>query len=281
MIAVVDLIFPIEKSKAVVGVIDQEYYKAGDSALEVKANFLTTQSFRPNQPKLDKISLNLRNTAGTINCGVSKYNGNDWDPVAFINDQVAVNGWNTFDFNDFDVTVGARYKIWLESTSDLTKWYYGSGNPYPNGTAAWGQFGVSQPDIDFQFRTYGYGPEVPAVVPVPAPAVVVQPKVELDQSAPKTLPVTSVDDTAIVPEDSQIITNSDNNKNPAEDSIKTDQKESASIGEPVDVPVLPIEKYSWVNIYTIIGSLAMVALLGLLIYLVMKRKKKEKQRQNN
>lgn len=153
----------IPKASAV-SVIDQEYYKSGDGSLAVKSHVMTTQTFRPGQPSLDKVAVNLRNTSGTANIVISKFNGVDWDPLTYINGQAIVDGWNTFDFADLEVTVGGRYSIRLDASTYDTQWYYGTGNPYVNGYAIWDQW-VDQPDSDFHFRTYGYGPEVPAEQP--------------------------------------------------------------------------------------------------------------------
>jgi hypothetical protein len=267
----------VPNATATSGVIDQEYYKTGDAVLDIKANIATVQSFRPNQPTLDKVSVNLRNPAGTVGCGVDKYNGNDWDPVKFINGQTAVSGWNTFDFEDFGVTVGGRYRIWLEASSDSTRWYYGSGNPYDRGQASWGQFYTDYPDNDFHFRTYGYGPEVPAVNPTPdatpAPTITVTtPATQTPDSTtttstdPNETPVTAVAE----PIDGEDSTASD---------IKTDQAEN-----PDDIKTFELaqqeKKNSQINLFLIIGSVIVLGLTGLLIYLLIKRKKKEQQKLN-
>lgn len=141
--------------------IDQEYYKAGDGSLAIKPQAIAVQSFRPSMSNLDKVQINLTNTKGTGSCGYDKYNGSDWDPVKYINNQALVDGWNTFDFEDKDVTVGARYRIWFQASDNDTQWYYGTANPYgpyPNGSASWGPGYTSHPDTDFQFRTWGTNP---------------------------------------------------------------------------------------------------------------------------
>ena len=277
LLGLVVLLTPNQNVLATVGVIDQEYYKSGDSAQLVKANFLTMQSFRPGQPKIDKISVNLRNTAGTINCGVSKYNGNDWDPVIFINDQVAVNGWNIFDFNDFDVTVGGRYRIWIEASSDLTKWYYGTGNPYANGTAVWGQFSESQADLDFHFRTYGYGPAVPEPTVSASPSVQVTSAVSTDPQSPNSssVPVAPTSTVTVTPasdsaDNDKSVSNSNSQSTQKSDSAKVSNTKLDSVETQVE------EKSVWLSTFNIICGSILLVLIGFLVFLLIKRRKATK-----
>lgn len=281
------LLTPNQSVLATAGVIDQEYYKSGDAAQLVKANFLTMQSFRPGQPKLDKISVNLRNTAGTINGGISKYNGSDWDPVAFINDQVAVNGWNTFDFNDFDVTVGGRYRIWIEASSDLTKWYYGTGNPYTNGTAVWGQASTSQTDLDFQFRTYGYGPAVPEAKVSTSPSAQVTSSAPSDSQSSNatTTPVqTTVTASATPVSDSVNIADVADTANDKDKAVSSNTplgqtiEDSAIKNTQLDISVTEVEGEStWLSRFNIICGSILLVLIGLLVFLLIKRRKIVKQ----
>lgn len=142
--------------------IDQEYYKATDGSLAVKSNVVILQSFRPmTYSTMDKIDVNLRNASGTVGFVLKKWNGEDWDPIRYINGQPAVNGWNTFDFEDVAVVVGARYCITLEASSYDTQWYYGQlapNGPYPNGFAQYGGNYTDYPEKDFHFRTWGTDP---------------------------------------------------------------------------------------------------------------------------
>lgn len=285
-LGLVVLLTPNQIVLATAGVIDQEYYKSGDATQLVKANFLTMQSFRPGQPKLDKISVNLRNTAGTINCGVSKYNGSDWDPVAFINDQVAVNGWNTFDFNDFDVTVGGRYRIWIEASSDLTKWYYGTGNPYPNGTAVWGQASTVQTDLDFQFRTYGYGPAVPEVKVSATPSAQVTSSVSSDPepSSVTTAPAQTMTVASATPiSDAVDAANTANTTNDKDKTVSSDESTNKIINDKaiknnqLNLSLAEVEEEStWLSTFNIICGSILLVLIGLLVFLLIKRKKNVK-----
>lgn len=141
--------------------IDQSYYKAGDGSLAIKAQSIAVQSFRPLLSNLDRVEVNLANANGTANCGVDKYNGTDWDPVRYINGQTVVDGWNTFDFEDVNVTVGDRYRIWLEVSTTDTQWYYGTqepNGPYDRGAASWGPGYTLHANTDFHFRTWGTDP---------------------------------------------------------------------------------------------------------------------------
>lgn len=142
--------------------VDQEYYNATDGSLAIKSNVVILQSFRPmTYSTMHKIDVNLRNASGTVGFVLKKWNGEDWDPIRYINGQPAVNGWNTFDFEDVAVVVGARYCITLEASSYDTQWYYGQlapNGPYPNGFAQYGGNYTDYPERDFHFRTWGTDP---------------------------------------------------------------------------------------------------------------------------
>lgn len=145
--------------------VDQSNTTGGDS-ISIKDEFVARQAFRPAMSTLTHVKVNLSQASGTINCIVSKYNGTDWDPLMFINDQVAAAGWNTFDFPDTAMTVGGRYRIELAADNSFTRWFYGTQatdpDLYSRGYATWGLTAELTPinhlDSDFQFQTWGTDP---------------------------------------------------------------------------------------------------------------------------
>jgi len=155
LIPVICLFWTVAKTKAD-SEVDQQNI-TGTGALAINSHPVSSQSFRPAKSKFDKAAINIMNPAGTLNCIIEIYNGEDWDPIKYINSQAAVDGWNTFDFADFDLTVDARYRIVIDASDVHPLWYYSEANPYPNGYA----YSSAWPDDytkDFQFKTYGYDP---------------------------------------------------------------------------------------------------------------------------
>lgn len=262
--------------------IDQEYSKSGDASLAIKSHPLTLQSFRPTKPKLDKVSVNLTNTAGTVNLGVSKYNGSDWDPVTYMNDKVVTDGWNTFDFADIDVTIDGRYRIWLDASMSDTQWYYGSGNPYSRGSAYWDQY-TSYPDNDFQFRTYGYSTDIPIIIVTPTvePTVEKTPDVVVTASLnPSTTTTTTDTNTSSVTTGETASPDSvvSPGLSPTPSLTQADSSAEKSSLTPSGVQSSKLVKdYSAINSFTITGSLIILILAGILAYLLVKRKRKEKK----
>lgn len=148
-----------DKAWAVTSSVDQSNTTGAGNVAIYSGYGRFGQTFRPSKSKLDKVSVNLLDPAGQINCFIKKFNGSDWDIVAQIYNQNVVDSWNTYDFDDIDVTVGDRYQIQIVSNSTSPKWYYSDQNPYPNGYAIWQT--QDKLDWDYQFKTYGYNPDDP------------------------------------------------------------------------------------------------------------------------
>ena len=71
--------------------------------------------------------------------------------------QAAIDGWNSFDIPNIDVTVGQTYGIYLNASTTTSQWSYKDSNTYVNGKAFWDT--TADNNKDFGFKTFGIGEE--------------------------------------------------------------------------------------------------------------------------
>ncbi|MCX6806675.1 MAG: hypothetical protein NT135_00925 [Candidatus Berkelbacteria bacterium] len=153
------LMLPIGKVSAASEVIEQ--YTGGTGSSTISESTRTLQSFRPSKSKLDKIQVEVTAQGGTrtINCSIKAQVSGEWQDLVSCGSQNQASGWMTFDFTDTDVTVGARYAIFLNSSGNgsypLWKWDQNSGT-YPNGYAI--HESTEYLNGDYNFKVWGYNP---------------------------------------------------------------------------------------------------------------------------
>jgi len=154
------LVFPKNQAQAS-SEVDQQY-TGGTSSAAITEDTRTWQSFRPSKSKLDKIEVEVIAQGGTrtINCKIKQYTQEGYQDIADCGSKNQTTGWMTFDFDDINVTIDARYAIALSSSGSgsypLWKWNSNSGN-YSRGYAVYQA--TDYPNGDFNFKTWGYNPE--------------------------------------------------------------------------------------------------------------------------
>lgn len=138
-------------------VVDQSN-TTGTGSLRIATGARMAQTFRPAYSNLDKVEIEISGAVAgsTLDVHLSELQGEGWSTLTTLTGQGVSNGWNTFDFTDQSLTVGARYAIFVYDYTDSPKntsmWKYATGNPYDRGYAVWQT--TDQEDWDFNFKTY-------------------------------------------------------------------------------------------------------------------------------
>jgi hypothetical protein len=138
--------------------LDQEN-TSGAGSLLISTGSRMFQIFKPSLNRLDKVTIEIIDPAGTLSCTIRKPGAEGWEEIAGVSDQAAVDGWNVFDFSDIAVTPETDYAISITGSYG-PKWKYGISNVYTRGYAVWQSSDYAT--WDYNFQTYGYNVSTPS-----------------------------------------------------------------------------------------------------------------------
>jgi len=132
----------------------------GQASLAISSKQRMAQRFLPSMTGLSKVDIELANVVGNkkVSLRIRHKTGDIWDDadVANITDQVAINGWNTFDFADVTVIKDGWYGIFVTADAGPQWMYHKGSSTYTRGYAIYDS--VEYPDDDFNFKTWGTDP---------------------------------------------------------------------------------------------------------------------------
>lgn len=139
--------------------VDQQY-TGGGASLAISSKQRMAQRFLPSMTGLSKVDIELANVGSNqkVTVTIRHKTGLNWDTadIAKVNNQIATNGWNTFDFDDVTVTKDGWYGIFVDADAG-PQWKYNNGpSTYPRGYAIYDS--DEYMDADFNFKTWGTEP---------------------------------------------------------------------------------------------------------------------------
>ena len=154
----------VQPTAANVSQLDQQN-DTGIAALRICTGSRMMQYFKPTLNRLDSVAIKVADASGNLSLTIRTRSSGDWQDIATVIDQPAVDSWNVFDFADVAVTPENDYTISITSncSTSNTMWYYSSVNPYDRGYAVW-QSG-DQANWDFLFQTFGMNIATPDETP--------------------------------------------------------------------------------------------------------------------
>lgn len=139
--------------------IDQQNTN-GQASLAISSKQRMAQRFLPSMTGLSKVDIELANVVGSkkVSLRIRHKTGDIWDDadVATITDQVAINGWNTFDFPDVTVIKDGWYGIFVTADAGPQWMYHKGSSTYDRGYAIYDS--IEHMDDDFNFKTWGTDP---------------------------------------------------------------------------------------------------------------------------
>lgn len=139
--------------------IDQQHTE-GTGSLAISTGQIMAQRFQPTMSGLSKVEIELTNvgTSQKVSVAIKEYINNVLQEanLAEVKDQTAINGWNTFDFEDIDVTIEGAYGIFVTASYGPQWKYKGGPSVYTRGYAIWQD--EHKVDWDFNFKTWGTDP---------------------------------------------------------------------------------------------------------------------------
>jgi len=139
--------------------IDQQY-TGGGASLAISSKQRMAQRFLPIMTGLSKVDIELANVGSNqkVTVTIRHKTGLNWDEadVAKVSNQIAINGWNEFDFDDVTVTKDGWYGIFVTADAG-PQWKYNNGpSTYDRGYAIYDS--DDYVDADFNFKTWGTTP---------------------------------------------------------------------------------------------------------------------------
>lgn len=163
------VIFNVQPAQA--GPSVNQRFTLGTEGLTLDTDPVVAQSFTPSVSGLSYVMLQLGNVGvgDKVSVAIRKKSITGWGGrLAYVADQVPVDGWNTFDFSDITVTVNEVYGIFVSAsgTNPSTKWIFSSSNgTYLNGNMVVNSSSdpsnpnyIDMNSSDLNFKTYGTSP---------------------------------------------------------------------------------------------------------------------------
>jgi hypothetical protein len=146
-------------SKAADGTMDQSNETVGtDGSLAIKAHQNIGQSFTPTMNQLTMVVVYIQNASGTLDISIRQ--GESGTVLTQMLAQPVINGWNSYDISNINVTPGQLYSIYLDSSDFNPQWSYKDSNTYSNGRAFWSD--TADDSTDFGFETFGLNSSTPS-----------------------------------------------------------------------------------------------------------------------
>lgn len=160
LLALFIMVLVTAPSLALAGPSVDQQYTGGGASLAISSKQRMAQRFLPTMTGLSKVDIELANVGSNqkISLRIRHKTGDIWDDVdvATVNNQVAINGWNTFDFADVTVVKDGWYGIFVDADAG-PQWKYNNGpSTYDRGYAIYDS--VEHMDADFNFKTWGTDP---------------------------------------------------------------------------------------------------------------------------